>query len=195
MIRDGYGDEVEVEDSLAEWEQALTRIALRVLPREDHRFADVLQEGRITFWREYHRVNEIRWALARAKSQMRHLIWVGDVQWTGHAPMHGRIPVQTVAILDRPLSEDSDATLADLLLGANDALSGVEIAYHHGEIARALNELSPRQREYVVMRFWSGYNDSEIAAHQGLTRSGVSKNWRTSIRPHLVRELAHLGAS
>lgn len=52
-------------------------------------------------------------------------------------------------------------------------LPGVELAYHYGEIAQALAELSPKQREYVILRFWYGYDQPAIQAHFGYVPRGV----------------------
>jgi RNA polymerase sigma factor (sigma-70 family) len=36
-----------------------------------------------------------------------------------------------------------------------------ELAYHHGEIHRALQELSEKQREFLRLRFWEGFSPTE----------------------------------
>ena len=69
-----------------------------------------------------------------------------------------------------------------------ETLPAVEIAYHHGEICAALNQLTPREREYVAMRFWGGATPALLAAHFGYKPHGL---WRTA-QPKLALSLAHL---
>ncbi len=71
-----------------------------------------------------------------------------------------------------------------------EALLEMDLAYHHGEIAQALHSLTPREREYVFLRFWHGYRKPEMIAHFGYEPNGL---WRTA-RPKLAEALAHLAA-
>lgn len=70
-------------------------------------------------------------------------------------------------------------------------LGDLEMAYHHGEIMQAVEGLPEVWREYVRLRFWEGYNDSEAERALSVHRS----TWHKTVRPTLVRELAHLGAA
>ena len=67
---------------------------------------------------------------------------------------------------------------------APSAESGVVLREDQAEVAAALRRLSGRQRECVVLRFWGGLSDSEIA-----TSTGLSVN---SVKTHLRRGLAAL---
>ena len=86
-----------------------------------------------------------------------------------------------------------DALGADVFGGVH-ALSGVEMAYHEGQITQALAALDPEHREYVYLRFWGGWTQPEIAEALGTTKSTVDGWWNRIIRPALRTELAHLGA-
>lgn len=61
-------------------------------------------------------------------------------------------------------------------------------AYHHGEVLQALNALTPREREYVYVRFWLGWQKPELISHFGYEPSGL---W-TSGKRKLRSSLAHL---
>jgi DNA-directed RNA polymerase specialized sigma24 family protein len=80
---------------------------------------------------------------------------------------------------------DDVASVVDL----PDLLPDIEWAYHQGEIWHALDALSPREKEYVTMRFRQGQPLSELKNHFGYDPSGL---WHTA-RPKLAKELAHLG--
>lgn len=201
---DSFGDSEQPADDadpLRGVEAALRKRAARTVHPRDPRFEDALQEGRIAFWREYRDLvaelspAPVPFALWRAEQRMKRVAYRSEAL-TGHAPMIGRPEVKTVAMLDKPVAEGADETLADLILAANDVLDGVELAYHAGEIAAALEALPEHHRKYVVARFWYGLTDTEIAAQEGLSSSKVLYNrWTRTIRPALMRQLAHLGVS
>lgn len=67
-------------------------------------------------------------------------------------------------------------------------LGDVEFAYHHGEIAQAMASLTPRQREYVYLRFHLGYTTPELTAHFGYP----PKTLGVRVREKLAVKLAHL---
>lgn len=69
------------------------------------------------------------------------------------------------------------------------SLDGIELAYHEGEILQALNQLTPREREYVYLRFWRGLQKPQLVGHFGYEPNGL---WRTA-RAKLQVSLAHLG--
>jgi RNA polymerase sigma-70 factor (sigma-E family) len=47
------------------------------------------------------------------------------------------------------------------------------LAEEHREILAALDRLAPRQREVVVLRYWSGLSESEISETLGISRGAV----------------------
>jgi RNA polymerase sigma-70 factor (sigma-E family) len=54
--------------------------------------------------------------------------------------------------------------------GADDA---VLLAAEHREVVAALARLAPRQREVLVLRYWSELSEAEIAATLGISRGAV----------------------
>jgi RNA polymerase sigma-70 factor (sigma-E family) len=47
------------------------------------------------------------------------------------------------------------------------------LAEEHREILAALERLAPRQREVLLLRYWSGLSEAEIAAALGISRGSV----------------------
>ena len=47
------------------------------------------------------------------------------------------------------------------------------LAEEHREILAALHRLAPRQREVLVLRYWSGLSEAEIADALGISRGAV----------------------
>lgn len=67
-------------------------------------------------------------------------------------------------------------------------LDGIEVAYHAGEIVRALDVLTPAQRKYVIARFWGGQTKAELRDLFGYDPSSL---WRTA-KPRLQDRLSYL---
>lgn len=79
-------------------------------------------------------------------------------------------------------------TVPDLFHAAD--LGGIELAYHEGEILAALSTLTPKEREYIVCRFWQGMTFPDLVEHFGYQPQGL----RRRSFDKLTKELAHLGA-
>ena len=47
------------------------------------------------------------------------------------------------------------------------------LAEEHREVLAALDRLAPRQREVLVLRYWSGLSEAEIADACGISRGSV----------------------
>jgi len=50
---------------------------------------------------------------------------------------------------------------------------GVLLAEEHREVLQALRRLASRQREVLVLRYWSGLSEAEIAEALGISRGAV----------------------
>lgn len=50
---------------------------------------------------------------------------------------------------------------------------GALLAEEHREVLDALHRLAPRQREVLVLRYWSGMSEAEIADALGISRGAV----------------------
>lgn len=74
---------------------------------------------------------------------------------------------------------------------AGDVLDQIIEGYHEGQVAEALNALTPAERRYVHLRFWEGMAHSELVAAFGYNPGGL---WRTA-RARLAPILADLVAA
>lgn len=188
--------DTQLAQTLGDYQAWLHAQARALLPAGSPDVEDLVQEGYIAMWRALGSYDPARgalpaWLVRKARGRMAEC--VTRKRWTGQPAMrHGRNPVerpQTVS-LDAPQTEDG-ATLADLL-GGPDCTETVSTAYHHGEIAEALDRLTPRQREYVQARFWDGLAGRELAAVFGYDPSALWNSPRNGARRKLAVPLAHL---
>jgi DNA-directed RNA polymerase specialized sigma24 family protein len=79
-----------------------------------------------------------------------------------------------------------------VLLRAAEIMEGVELAYHRGEIYAALDRLPPEHKAYVLLRFWGGCTNSEIASALARPVNNMARTWTEAIKPKLRAELLHL---
>jgi RNA polymerase sigma factor (sigma-70 family) len=151
---------------------------------------DVLQEGRIIQAEVLQRRPDAprEYVSAAMTNRIRDAITRGT--WTGMETHRGR-PTDPLRRRDRD-SVDDETLQLDEVVDAGNILDEVILAYHHGEIAEALSALTFTQRVHVFSRFWLGMSNAEIAAEQGCSKQTVERQWRTDIRPQLVRRLEHL---
>ena len=77
----------------------------------------------------------------------------------------------TPSSLDRPVGADSDTTLGDLL-GAEQSTDAVEARVVLAPVVRTLGE---RDRRILMLRFFRGWTQSEIARDIGVTQMQVSR--------------------
>jgi RNA polymerase sigma-B factor len=75
--------------------------------------------------------------------------------------------------LDGSLTDDDDAPELSLQLGDEDA--GFERVEQHSELSELLAVLPERERTIVVLRFFDGLTQSEIAARVGISQMHVSR--------------------
>jgi RNA polymerase sigma-70 factor (sigma-E family) len=62
------------------------------------------------------------------------------------------------------------------------------LAEEHREILAALDRLAPRQREVLVLRYWSGLSEAEIADALGISRGSV-KSTASRALDHLEKTM------
>lgn len=149
-----------IADVLPDYHRWLHKIAYDMLPMNSPDHDDLAQEGFVAMWRAFDTFDSAKgslpsWLTTAARMRMSDVAR-GHGQWFGHEAVRGHREARTTS-LDAALDVGSD--FLDALLGV-DVLDGVESAYHHGEIAQAIAELSPMQREYVYARFYLGIDPS-----------------------------------
>ncbi len=148
---------------------------------------DLAQEGLIAMWRHYEshdpsRGASLQWYLRkRAKLRMIEVL-MRNGQWFGMDQRHRGTADQRSNSMDPQEGDYLDA------MSVGDNIDDVMWAYHEGEVARALDALTPKQREYVFRRFWLGEPVSEI---KRAMQTNTSTMW-ASAKKRLEKELAHL---
>lgn len=131
---------------------------------EQHHTEDLAQEAWIAVWKalptrpaaitEYTEL--VAWCRAVAVNRMRYTR--RKEIWQVSAKVRNGVP-----------AGDFINELAEALSGS-ESLESVDVSYHDGKLALALDALPPRQREYVVARFWYGMSNPELAVHFGVVR-------------------------
>lgn len=135
---------------------------------------DLAQEGWVEAW----------------KAEQRYNPAVGTtlIGWIKHCAYQ-----KMLAKSRRTKYKENIVPIGDLdLLDSASWLEATELAYHEGEILKALNELTPRQREYVVLRFWGHYHTTELKEVFGYDPQGLWSNSKNGAKKKLRESLAHL---
>lgn len=163
---------------------------------------DLVQEGYIAMWRALGTYDPAKGALPT------WLTGAARMRMNDVARGHGR-PTGHVGIVASPGSrrDSRDARPAATGTAHLDALApgalaevenrvavwledGLALAYHRGQIARALSALTEEQKTYVVLRFWHQMSETEIKPH---VQGNVVHLWRGA-RQTLRDHLQHLAA-
>lgn len=197
----GYGDDLDVAEVIAAEHDWLMRTSQYLVSVQDPDVEDVAQEGRIAMWKALTRYDPSKgpvdmWVKAHARWRMKTVR--ANRSWTGR-PSDARntlggkpAVVQSVTYLSDLLANDSGV---EAMLAAADLVAAAEWAYHHGEIAQAMAELTPRQREYVYLRFWLCYQTAQLKDYFGYDPSGLWTNIHRGARMRLRDHLSHLVAT
>lgn len=80
------------------------------------------------------------------------------------------------SVLRRRRTVRSYASQPDDLLTASPADGSVLLAEEHREVIDALNRLPARQREVIVLRYWSELTEAQIAAALGISIGSVKSS-------------------
>lgn len=170
------GSGVTEQELLLSYRGWLRAVAVDLLSgRPLSRAQDLAQEGSVAMWRALHSDRQVDnlapldwWLKRQAMFRMRQCVrdWFVPAKEQQH------------------LFVDDVTSIAELPV----ILPAIEMAYHQGEIYAALDALTPREREYAVMRFWGGATPAALTAHFGYHPAGL---WRTA-RPKLALSLSHL---
>jgi len=195
-IQDGFGDDLSVTevDAYIRSNERLLKIkaAERMRGNSDASdvWDDVLQEGRIVQAEVLARRPDAprEYVSAAMSNRIGEVIKRGT--WTGMSRTHGK-PLDPLRRRDRD-SVDDETLQLDLVVDQANWVEHALLGYHQGQIMQALDELTFTQKVHVVLRFWGGWTNAEIAAHQGCSKQTVEYQWRMNIRPVLAEELGLL---
>lgn len=177
-LSDGFGDQLSPYEAWLHHRAHQMVQATTLLPNgEDH--DDLVQRGLVAMWHALESFDPDKgalpaWLTFKAGGAMKDALRVRDKHRVG-------LPLEL-------LPED-----ADEILFIPDLLAGVELAYHRGEIAKALAQLTPKQQEYVRLRFWEGAGTQELTAHFGYDPSSLWNSKKNGAKYKLQAALSHLG--
>jgi len=192
-IQDGFGDDLAIDEYIREHEGLLRLKAAertRGNRNSNDTWDDILQEGRIVQWQVLQRRPDAPAAYVSAAMSNRIMECILRGTWTGMSRTHGK-PLDPLRRGDRD-SVDDETLQLDQVVDQADWVEHALLGYHQGQILAALDELTFTQKEAVVLRFWGGMTNAEIAARQGISKQTVERQWRETIRPRLVEELGLL---
>ena len=187
MLNDGYGEQLsheQVEDIIDQKERLL-----RIIVSERTTDYALLNEGRITIWEVLQKRPDAPSPYLTAAMKQRVIEVLSRGKFTGMPSQRGKPSVDPLRRSDRDSFDDPDFGAE---FAAADSLDTVLLAYHEGEILRAINELPQKHKEYVILRFWGGYTNTEIAAIQNVKAGNMARTWTEVIRPRLEEALSHL---
>lgn len=88
-------------------------------------------------------------------------------------------PPPEMSSFDALLDGGFDITMAD------NALERVLNGYFRGEVAEALDALTPNEKKYVILRFWHGMQKAELSAQFGYDPSGIWRVAKKKLAPAL----------
>lgn len=144
-----FAPAVRIEDLYAEHRLGLVRLAL-LLVDDVQSAEDVVQDAFAQFVGKAHRLRDQQAALAYLRTSVvngsRSALRRRRTA-RGYTPPHEP---------DRP--DPSDL---------------VVLADEHRQVIDALNQLAPRQREVLVLRYWTGLTEAEIADTLGISKGSV----------------------
>jgi len=169
---------IDQRQLLASLGPKLRRRAAVMLGSQARYIDDLAQEGWVAVWRALptvpvHLLSDADalegWCIGVARNRMRN--WIRDEL---AAPRRG---------LNNEISAGADALFE--ALSYSESLEAVDLGYHEGRLALALDALPPGQREYVVSRFLLGIPTTEL---HGVGSRFSSKTW-VAARKNLRRAL------
>lgn len=136
-------------------------------------FEDLCQEGSIAMWKALNAYDPTRgpvdlWLKAKARWSMLNAI-----------------------ARDRAYVTESASDIDDDFECADRSID-MDLAYHEGEIHEAISRLTPKQREYVLRRFWGQQGTRELTSVFGYDPGSLWTSQRNGARKKLRESLAHL---
>lgn len=178
-------DEHELLLRFRPWLRRITGRFPQMMPSRNE---DLAQEGWIAIWRGVQILksrtelpsNIELWLRRCAINRMSNVI----DEWKAQS----RNVYNTTLVDFNAVYDEDDSWMSYLTnIALTTDLGDIELAYHHGEIMRAINELPRAQRQYVIRKFWHRW--SPIALDIYFTNS--RKTW-SDARGALVDKLGHL---
>ncbi len=182
----------EVDLLLDNYRQWLLKMATVIAPGKPDLWQDLAQEGHVAMFRALKTYDETKgslpsWLTTAAKLRMadvfRRDTWLGTPMRRGHTREHKALPVDI-----------QDEHIIELLGHTSEVFDLVLTRYHDGDVLQALNQLTPKQREYVVLRFWKHYRESDLIEHFGYNPRSLWSG-KDGAKYKLQESLSHLHPS
>lgn len=143
---------------------------------------DLAQDGWLAMWQATRSWNGTGQLDGWMKAKM---------QWAMLQKVQRRKPQEV--LFDTGVSESDQEDSIMVKLAASEDIDVLLMSYHEGEILQALNALTPKQRQYVVRRFWLGQCGREL--REALGTKYIDSLWhqkKHGARYKLARALSHL---
>lgn len=166
---------------LGDYRRWLLAVANRMVGGQgEDRVQNLAQEGYIAMWRALDSYDPERGALAswlvkaaemRMADVVRRGVDFGQIGKRNPGTEDGLRGERSWEVLAPVEMEDVEAKIAIWLQ------DGLALAYHRGEIQRAIGRLTKDEQRYVVLRFWHGKTNPEIEPH---VEGNVVHIWRTA---------------
>ncbi len=145
---------------------------------------DLVQEALLAMWKELIKYDDSKPPLdfvMKRRAQWRMLDLVGGRPWTTGESLyrdpgliHTPIPLEEIFETSHNILEDT---------------SSIDFTMYREDILNALKQLTPKQREYAVVRYMYGYKESEIVEYFGYEAHALVKERH---REQLRASLSHL---
>jgi RNA polymerase sigma factor (sigma-70 family) len=190
-------NKTEERELLLRYRPRLRRKAIGMTLQFPQWAEDLASEGWIALWlatRTYDGRDGVTldyWLMRNAYDRMRVMIrhWTAQCRDARRTELAGDPWEKINAYSDGPTREFTSTDT--VWIGMTTDLTGIENAYHYGEIAQAMAELTPRQREYIYLRYFRGFDTAELTAHFGYPPKTVGQQ----ARRNLAKSLSHLELS
>lgn len=160
------------------WLTKTSRALCRVVSDID--WEDLAQEGWIAMWKADQsydgRGNRDMWLKANARWRMKTVL----------RKRENNMPVD----FNTPFNNNDDDTI--WYVDAGVWLDDVATAYHEGEIMAAIDRLPEKQRKYVMLRFYCGYQHQQLTKEFGYNPGTFWSSKINGARWKLAEELNHL---
>lgn len=176
---------------LADYHKWLHRVAYNLDPRGLVDHEDLAQEGYIAMWRALPKHDP---ALGSLPTWLTNAARLRMTDYLRRGSPFGREATRGVHVAPKSDVPVDDLAFFDTLTRSEEIGEGVLLAYHRGEIAEAIDALTPEQRKYVIARFWGGATAVEIAAamHKGVPATNWLWHGPKQARAQLRERLSHL---
>jgi RNA polymerase sigma factor (sigma-70 family) len=176
----------EISETLEEYTPWVRRKALQ-FSSSNFPTDDLVQEALLAMWKELIKYDESKPPLdyiMKRRATWRMQDMVGGRPWTtGESTYRDKGLIHT----PQPAGDLTEEYYS--LDNSVESYTDVDFTIYRDDIVDALNKLTPKQREYAVVRYMYGYKHSEIIEHFGYEAHALVQEIH---KEKLRKSLAHL---